>query len=578
MIRLENIQYLNYLWAIPLLILLFLWFLQWKRTTLKRYGEPNVIFRLIPERSKFKDWFKFALMMLALAALIVGIANPQIGSQLEKQERQGVDIIIALDVSNSMLAEDIKPNRIERARQAVSRFIDQLTNDRIGLIIFAGKAYPLLPLTNDYSAAKMFLANADNNLVQVQGTSIADAIDLAMRSFPSGPQGKALVIITDGEDHEGEVLEKVEEAKRKGILIHTIGIGSPQGVPIPLFRNDTRAGFRTSKDGQTVITRLNESVLQQIAVAGQGVYVRATNAQFGLNRIFDEISKMEKGTYDDRRSFAEFESRFWYFLYLTLILLMLEMIIYERSSRWMRKLSRFIPVVLLLMSFNAQAQSENKTLRRGNKAYENEKFQDAERHYAKAVEANPNSFGGNFNLGNAMYKQENFRGADSAFLRSIASQTNRENQSKAFYNYGNALIKNQMLAESVEAYKQALRLNPNDEDARHNLVYAMNMLQQQQGQQNQQQDGDGKEDKQQDNQQGQQDQKDGQQDQNEGKQEQAQEQQGDKQQKEGQQAQQISKQEAERMLQALNEDEQKTLEKVKQQKFNVQMRRTDKDW
>lgn len=573
MIRLENIQDLNFLWAIPLLTLLFLWFLHWKRATLKRYGESAVIFRLIPEKSKFKHWFKFVLLMLALAALIVGVANPQVGSQLEKSERQGVDIIIAIDVSNSMLAEDIKPNRIERARQAVSRFIDRLSSDRIGLIVFAGKAYPLLPLTNDYAAAKMFLSNADNNQVQVQGTSIADAIDLAIRSFPSAPQGKALIIITDGEDHEGEVMEKVEEAKRKGIVLHTIGIGSPQGVPIPLFRNDSRAGFRTSKDGQTVITRLNESILQQIAVAGQGVYVRATNAQFGLTRIFDEISKMEKGTYDDRRAFAEFESRFWYFLYIALILLLAEIIIYERSSRWMRKLSRVIPVVLLLISFNAQAQSENKTLRRGNRAYNKEKFQDAERQYFKAIEANPRSFGGNFNLGNALYKQENFKGADSAFQRSIANQNNKDDLSKAFYNYGNTLFKNQMFAESVEAYKQALRLNPNDEDARHNLVYAMNMVQQQQQQQSQ--DGDSKDDKQQDQQKGQQDK---QQDQKEGQQEQAQEQQSDQEQKEGQQAQQISKQEAERMLQALKEDEQKTLEKVKQQKFNVQMRRADKDW
>jgi len=568
MIKFENIDFLNYLWILPVLLVVFLWYLHWKRSTLKRYGESRVISRLIPEMSRAKNWLKFIVFVSAIALLIVAIANPQVGSQLEKEERKGVDIIIALDVSNSMLAEDIRPNRIERARQAVSRFIDRLSDDRIGLIVFAGKAYPLLPLTNDYAAAKMFLNNANTDIVPIQGTSIADAIDLAMRSFPAGPQGKALIIITDGEDHEGDVIKKVEEARSKGIVIHTIGIGSTQGVPIPLYRNDVRIGFRTTRDGQTVITRLNESMLQQIASAGQGIYVRATNAQFGLTRIFDEINRMEKGEFEGK-VFAEFESRFYYFLYLVLLLLVFEALVYERSSRWFRRLSKVIPVILLLLTTSSVfAQGENKSIRKGNRAYRDQQFNEAELNYRKALESNSNSFRGNFNLGNATYRQENFEEAASAFQRAIANQTDKKALSKAFYNYGNSLLLNKQIPESIEAYKNALRLNPDDEDARYNLAFARHLLQQQQQQQQQQGEDQKKQD--QNNQDQQQDQQQKNDDQKQDPTEQ--------QQSEMQQPQQISKQEAERMLQALKEEELKTLEKVKEQRFREQRIHVEKDW
>lgn len=567
MIRFENIEYLNYLWVIPILLGLFMWYLYWKVTTLKRYGESRVISRLIPDTSKFKNWFKFVVYVLALVFLIIAIANPQVGSQLEKQERKGVDIIIALDVSNSMLAEDIRPNRIERARQAVGRFVDNLSDDRIGLIVFAGRAYPLLPLTNDYVAAKMFLANATTDLVPVQGTSIADAIDLAIRSFSSGPQGKALVIITDGEDHEGDVQGKVEEAKGKGIVVHTIGIGSTQGVPIPVYRNNVRTGFRTTSDGQTVITRLNESMLQQIAASGQGVYVKASNVRFGLDHIFNEINIMEKGEFDGK-VFAEFEGRFYYFLYLALLLLIFELLVFERSSRWMRRFAKFIPILLILISFDLQAQNESKIIRRGNQAFENDKFQEAELHYRKALENNENSFKGNFNLGNSIYRQDLYEEAANSFQRAIANQSDDISRSKAFYNFGNSLLMNQQIPESIEAYKNALRLNPADEDARHNLVYAQHLLEQQQ--QQQQQESEGQEDNE--------DQKNENQDQQQQEQEDQQQDAQEQQQQETTQPQEISRQEAERMLQALKEEEEKTLEKIKEQKFKQQKAGVEKDW
>jgi tetratricopeptide (TPR) repeat protein len=318
-----------------------------------------------------------------------------------------------------------------------------------------------------------------------------------------------------------------------------------------------------------VITRLNESMLQRIAVAGQGVYVRATNVQFGLNRIFDEINIMEKGEFEGK-VFAEFEGRFYYFLYLVLFLLLLESIVFERSSRWLLRLSQFIPVMLLLVSLDVQAQNENKPIRRGNQAFENEKFQEAELHYRKALENNENSFRGSFNLGNSIYRQDHYEEAANAFQRAIANQTDDIGRSNAFFNFGNSLLMNQQIPESIEAYKNALRLNPADEDARHNLVYAQQMLEQQE--QQQQQDGDSQDDKQ--------DQKDDKQDQQQEQQDQEDQQQDptEQQQQETAQPQQISRQEAERMLQALKEEEEKTLDKIKEQRFRQQKVGVEKDW
>jgi Ca-activated chloride channel family protein len=337
-------------------------------------------------------------------------------------------------------------------------------------------------------------------------------------------------------------------------------------VPIPLYRNNVRVGFRTASDGQTVITRLNESMLQQIAAAGQGVYVRATNSQFGLNRIFEEINQLEKAEFDGK-VFAEFEGRFYYFLFIALILLLFELILFDRSSRWVRRLSRIMPLLLVFLSLNSMAQSENKNIRRGNKAYSNEKFQEAELHYRKSLENDQNSFRGNFNLGNAIYRQESFDEAVQAFQRAVANQTNDKALSRAFYNFGNSLLMNQQIPESIEAYKNALRLNPADDDARHNLAYALNLLEQQE--QQQQQKGDGSQDENQD----QQDSQEQQQDQNEDQQDPT-----EQQQQEMAQPQQISKQEAERMLQALKEDEEKTLEKIKEQKFKQERVRIERDW
>jgi Ca-activated chloride channel family protein len=334
MFRFENTDYLFGLLLIPAFILLFFFYRLWRKKVLKRYGDIKVINKLMPEISYSRPAVKFIFLMIAYVFLVIGLANPQIGSKLEKVQRKGADLMIALDVSNSMLAQDIRPDRLTRSIQAITKLIDNLEGDRIGIVVFAGKAYMQLPITTDYAAAKMFLSTITTNMVPTQGTAIAEAIEMATGSFKLDDRSKALIIITDGEDHEGDAISAASSASENGIRIYTIGMGSPEGTPIPQYNNyGNQTGFKKDRQGQTVISRLNETMLQQIASAGNGIYVRATTAQDGVSRIFDEINKLEKAEIETQM-FSEYEDRFQYFLAIALLFLMTEILIPEKRSRW----------------------------------------------------------------------------------------------------------------------------------------------------------------------------------------------------------------------------------------------------
>jgi Ca-activated chloride channel homolog len=326
---------------IPVFIILFWLMLAWKKKAIRKFGDSRLIGRLMPDVSGSKLHVKFILLMLAFALIIAGLANPQIGSKLETIERKGIDIIIAIDVSNSMLAEDIKPNRLQRARQAISKLVDELRNDRIGIVVFAGNAYTQLPITTDYAAAKLFLSTINTDIVPSQGTAIAEAIELSMESFSENEHQKAIIIITDGEDHEGDAIIAAEKAIESGIRVYTIGMGLPEGVPIPVYdRYGNQQGFKKDLLNNTVITKLNEQMLKQIAAAGNGEYVRANNTQAGLGLIFDEINKLEKTEFESR-VFSDYEDRFQYLLGIAIALLLIEFVILERRSRRFRNINLF---------------------------------------------------------------------------------------------------------------------------------------------------------------------------------------------------------------------------------------------
>jgi len=340
MFRFGNIEYLWGLLIIPLLTLFFIWSRIARRRALRKFGQKNILSHLMPFSSKNRPRFKFLILMLALAFFIAGIARPQFGSKLKTVKREGVELVIALDVSNSMMAEDIQPNRLERAKRAISRLVDRLKDDKIGLIVFAGDAYTQLPITSDYNSAKLFLNSVNTQIVPKQGTAIGAAIDLARRSFtPNGEANKAIVIITDGENHEDNAISSAEAAVEEGIIVHTIGMGLPSGSPIPVLRGG-QTDYLKDRDGKVVVTKLNEQMLEQISAAGEGIYVRANNAQVGLNALFDEINKMEKQEMESK-TYSEYDDQFQWFFAVGLFLLLLEFVILERKNRYLKNIKLF---------------------------------------------------------------------------------------------------------------------------------------------------------------------------------------------------------------------------------------------
>ena len=342
MLRFAHIYYFIGLLAIPFFMVLFWMMSRWKKRAMAEFGRSGNIRRLMPDASASRPFWKFTMLVLAYACLIIALADPQTGSKLEKIKRKGIDIVIALDVSNSMLAQDIKPNRLERAKQTISKLIDNLENDRIGLIVFAGKAYTQMPITTDYAAAKLFLSTINPGQIAVQGTAIGEAIDQSIQSFGSSKQSKAIILITDGENHEDDAVSKAREAAAKGIAVYTIGMGSPEGAPIPIYNADIQIGYKKDHEGNTIITRLDEKMLQDIANAGNGIFVRANNTQAGLKEVFDEVNKMQKSEYDSQ-IFSDYEDRYQLFLFIALLLLLIEVFIFERKGKWTERIRIFGP-------------------------------------------------------------------------------------------------------------------------------------------------------------------------------------------------------------------------------------------
>jgi Ca-activated chloride channel family protein len=340
MLRYEHIEYLNFLFGIPVLILGIIFYNRWKKKSLSLFGDSKLLKELMHSYSKGRTQIKNVFTILIFTLLIIGIANPQIGTKMEEVKREGVDLMIAIDLSNSMLAEDIKPNRLEKSKLAISRLIDKLKGDRIGLIVFAGEAYVQLPITTDYSAAKLFLSTVNTNIVPTQGTEIAKAIDLSVQSFDmKNVQNKAIIIITDGESHDEKAIESAEQANELGIFVHTLGMGLSKGGPIPIYNKyGNQTGYRKDREGNTVVSKLNENLLQEIASAGEGIYVRANNSKTGLSSLFSEINKMEKkeiGT----MVFTEYKDRFQLFIGFALLLLLADLLLLSRKNKWSNRIN-----------------------------------------------------------------------------------------------------------------------------------------------------------------------------------------------------------------------------------------------
>lgn len=516
MFRFENHIFFYAFAILPVMLIVFMWYLYSTKKQLKKLGEYSLVKSLVPDVSKSKKVTKFILLLLGFSSLILALCNLQTGSKTEEVKREGADIIVCLDVSNSMMAQDLSPNRLERAKYALEKMIDKLQGDRLGIIVFAGEAYVQLPITTDYSAAKLFLGSINTEMVPTQGTNIGAAIRKALEGFSKDEEkNKTIVVITDGENHEPEAVEATEEAAKAGIIINTIGVGSENGVPIPIMQGGQVAGYRKDKDGNTVVTKLNKEVLQEIAGKTDGIFVQATNADIGLNAILDKLAQMDKKMIDTKM-FTDYEDQFQWFLGLALLFLILEFFISERVSNWFRnffnkvtadKKSTAALALLTLSTIDAVAQNDKQLIYEGNSNYHSARNIQAINNYREALKAKPDNRKANFNLGDAIYKEAmgvknsknqnpimgmkpdslaNIMFDEAAGQFDLISQTvsDKDTLHRALHNLGNCRLQQKNYQAAVDAYKKSLKLNSKDEETRYNLAYALKKLKEQQKNQN----------------------------------------------------------------------------------------------
>jgi Ca-activated chloride channel family protein len=495
-ISLQHVDYLIVLAAIPLLLVLYFFVLNWKKRTVKKIGDENLVREMIKNYAPQKFALKFVLILGAFALTALALANPRSPAGMEKVDRKGIDIMIAIDVSKSMLAQDIKPNRLERAKQALGKLIDKLNNDRVGIVVFAGRAYLQMPLTGDHGAAKMYLASASTEIVPTQGTVIADALKMCHTSFNSKEKKyKAVVLVSDGEDHDEGALKMAGQMAEEGIVINTIGIGSPQGSTII---DELTNQEKQDVNGNTVITRLNEDELKKIAEKGNGTYQLFINTDDLVTKLDAQLGSMDQRTVTED-SLVNYTYYFPYVLLAGLLLLVVELFVSERKKLRILKFNtaqRALLGSLLLLACSISpvdtcAQNEKALIKKGNEAYEKQEYDKAITNYRQATERSPVSSTAQYNLGNALYKTKQTDEAVQAYENALSNSTSNADKAKAFYNKGVVLQNNNKLPECIDAYKNALKLDPQDEDARQNLQKAL----QQQKEQQKKEGKDKKEDK-----------------------------------------------------------------------------------
>ncbi|MFV8351465.1 VWA domain-containing protein [Flavobacterium sp. XS2P14] len=338
--ELDEKKYLYLLFILPLLVLLFLYNLYWKRKKQREFGDLEMVKKLSPESSVFKPVLKLGVLLLALTGLILALVNPKIGTKMETVKREGIDIVFAVDVSKSMLAEDVAPNRLDKSKQIVSQIINQLGSDRIGIVAYAGNAFPVLPITTDYSVAKMFLQSMNTDMVSSVGTSLNEAIKLSSTYYDDKKTSKLLIMISDGEDHSEGAQEAAEEANKLGIKIITIGVGTEKGGTIPLKKNGVVEGFKKDNNNEVVITKLNQESLQTIAKATKGGYVNGNNTKEVVEYIKNALNNIQKTEFE-ATEMADFQSQFQWFLGFAFVFLFLDIFLLERKTSWVNKLNLF---------------------------------------------------------------------------------------------------------------------------------------------------------------------------------------------------------------------------------------------
>jgi Ca-activated chloride channel family protein len=341
MYKIEEPIYFYLLAIIPAMLVLFLLVLWWKKRTQRKFSDVSLLKKLAPNSSTFKSTLKLIILLLGIAFLIISLTNPKMGTKLKTIKREGVDVVFALDVSKSMLAEDIAPNRLEKAKQIISKTIDKLGSDRVGIIIYAGNSYPLLPITTDHAAANMFLQNANPDMVSSQGTAINEALELAKTYYNNDDQtNRFLIIISDGEDHQEETKQVAQNLANEGVKIYTVGVGTERGGPIPMRLNGAMIGYKKDRKGETVITKRVPEVLQGIADASDGEYIDGNITDNPVNEIAKIIGNAEKNEFETKQ-FSDYKDQFQWFLAIALLFLIVDVLLFDKKTKWLRKVDLF---------------------------------------------------------------------------------------------------------------------------------------------------------------------------------------------------------------------------------------------
>ena len=478
MLHFQYIEYLIALAVLPLMVWFYFILIKWKKSSAKKIGDPLLVKELTAQYSSKKFLVKFILFLSAFALCAFAVAGLVEPDGTQKINRKGTDIMIALDVSKSMLAQDIKPNRLERAKQVISRVIDNSPEDRIGLVIFAGRAYLQMPMTIDHAAAKMYLASASPEDVPSQGTVISQALKMCYAAFnPKDKTFKSVLLISDGEDHDEDALKVTKQLAEQGIMVNTVGIGSLQGAPIA----DPETGqYKTDNKGETVVTKLNQEELSNIAKTGNGIYQLYSNTDYVAKNIKSKLANIGQETMVSDSSYASFRQYFQYILSAAFILLLIEFFVSEK--RKLKIKSAAIILFFMALSIPSFSQNAKSAIIKGNKAYSENNFNAAEKEYRNALKNSEKNFTADYNLGNALYRKDSVEEAAKSYDNAIQNTTDNSIKQQAYYNKGVAYQKAKKLPECILAYKNALLLNPQDEDARQNLQRALKEQQQQQQQ------------------------------------------------------------------------------------------------
>lgn len=576
MLRFEDPIYFWFLLLIPLLAVIRFMGMVGKKRKLRKFGDPQLLKQLMPDVSKYRPSVKFWLLEAALALLIIMMARPQMGTKISNEKRQGIETIIALDISNSMLAEDVAPSRLDKSKMMIENLVDNFTNDKIGLIVFAGDAFVQLPITSDYVSAKMFLQNINPSLIQSQGTNIGQAISLASKSFTQQENvGRAIIVITDGENHEPGATEAAQAAKKAGINVFILGIGDTKGAPIPMGDGS----YMKDNTGNTVMTALNENMCKELAQAGSGQYIHVDNTSDAEKALNNALTRLQKG---DLASviYSEYAEQFQAVGILVILLLILEICILDVKNPLLRNVKFFgksivlkprmnktlllLLSLILLPSLGASAQSDRNCIRQGNRSYKVQKWTEAETQYRKAISKNAKNPQAIYNLGCALLMQQKDSAAMQQFQNASQLETNKLRRSACYHNMGVIMQNHREYAKAIDCYKMALRCNPADNQTRYNLALCKKLLKNQ-PQQNKNNNQNNKDNKDKQNKNDQDKQKN-----NNNK---------DKNQQKNQQNQdKMSKDNAEQLLNAAIQQEQATKQKLQKAMSQPRRKQYEKNW